>query len=480
MIGILVAVGMIKDNYFVGGGTADLRPIPTVIGPRLTVFLAAVGLVLSLWLIIPDRYFLSQNADYEGYFEPAAKNLLHGYGFTWHGPSSSEGIPNVGFHLPPGSLFIRFPPAYLLMVTAAMATAEKFHLPAIYAVDALNVLAIGISAVCLFSIAAMVFGERRALLAPLLCVTYPGILLATKGGNAEIQLCAAVLGAVALLWRAVRYARRRMLGFFGAGLIFGCAMLVRTQGIVLLPACLIWLLVFPRQEQLRVRLGWVAVTLIASALAIAPWELWVYARSGALVPLATEGPASVYDGLTFAAKAAAPNAPPAAEFPDEVKRLSADFLVGCRNSPSVFRTFAYVGTQFRLRPKAVAEFFLIKAFRSWYATSSGQFDHESLILNLAYGLLFVWVLTVAVRRAGPPRLLATLVLSVVFSTWAVTIMVLSIVRYMIPAIAVMFVLTPAAIGFGRKKAPSVWVAPPTSEQPPSRDPERTDLAARRA
>jgi 4-amino-4-deoxy-L-arabinose transferase-like glycosyltransferase len=429
-------------------GVVNLPPILTLLRAKILVFLAAVGLVLSSWVVIPDRYFLSHNTDYEGYFLPVAKNLLHGHGFTWHGPPGTEGIPSGYFSPPPapGMRFTIFPPAYVLMVAAAVAIAERLHFPEIYAVDALNVLAIGLCAVSLFSIAAAVFGWRRALLAPLFCVTYPGILLATKGGNHELQFCAAVLGAVALLWRGVQCSHRRRLVFFAAGLLFGCAMLLRAQAIVLLPACMIWLLLFPRQARLRWRLRWAAITVFASLLVILPWEVWLYARLGRVVPTSTDGPAAIAHGLAFAMASGPTNGQPADGVPDEVKRLSAGFLTECGRSPSSAQIIAFVRTQLRIHPKRAAEFFLIKVLRSWYATTSGRLDHDSLVLHLAYGLLFTSILAIALRRAGPPRLLATLVLSIVLSTWALTVVVLSIVRYMMPAITILFVLTPALIG----------------------------------
>jgi 4-amino-4-deoxy-L-arabinose transferase-like glycosyltransferase len=449
-----------SDNGF------KLPPFQTSLRPKILVFFAVIGVVLSSWIIIPNRYFLAQNGDYRGFFLPAAQNFLLGYGFTWHGASLAEGIPDVGYHLAPGRPLANFPPAYVLIVAAAVATADQFHIPAMDVVDALNLLAVGLCAVSLFMIAAGVFGQSRALIAPLLFVTYPGILLATKGGNHELQFCAAVLGALAVLWRSVQCASRRIPGFFAAGLLFGGAMLIRAQSLALVPACMIWLLVFPRQEKLRLRLRWMAIMLIATTLVILPWEIWLYARLGRVVPLATEGPAAVYRGLVFAVKSGPTGDQPAAGVPDEVKRLSADFLAECGLHPSTAQMIAFVHAQLRLHPKATTEFFLLKVVRSWYASSSGRFDHESLAMNLVYGLLFVRVFAVALHRPGPPRLLGTLVLSVVLSTWAITILVFSIVRYMLPAIAVMFVLAPAAIGVSRKPPNSQPVRRETSDDHP--------------
>jgi dolichyl-phosphate-mannose-protein mannosyltransferase len=411
---------------------------------KLLVFLASAAALSSLWAIIPDRFFFSTSWDYDNAYKPLADTILNGHPFIWMGTPAFVKDPSQTFSFPPGTPVLRFPPGYPLLIAATLAAAEKLNLPEPAAIDILNLVATAICAVCLFSIAAAVFGRIPALLAPLLWITYPPLLLTTKGPASEIPFCALLFAAIDLAWIALNSRRRQAAGFFGAGLLLGCAMLVRAQGIGLglVLAGVIWVLL--RELPARVRLSCAALLLLGNLLAILPWEAWAYRQTGRIVVLATEGSASFCDGLTFAVNPARPDRQ-AVELPANLEELSLDFLAKCRHTASIGERMAFVATELWQRPLAGAEFIALKATRSWYATNRGLMDHYILLLQMPYGVLLMWASVVALRRPGRARRLALIAWSVGAYSWALTTMLLSLLRYMVPAMGLLFVLCPAAI-----------------------------------
>jgi predicted membrane protein len=101
--------------------------------------------------------------------------------------------------------------------------------------------------------------------------------------------------------------------------------------------------------------------------------------------------------------------------------------------------------QLEKRPLVTLKLFAAKAMRSWYGTDSRRFESEILLLQVPYLVLLLWGTRQAWRLGGIPKRLAVSVWLIVFYFWAMTILVVSIVRYMTPAIGLLFLLMPGAL-----------------------------------
>lgn len=413
---------------------------------KVMVFLCAIVVITTSWVIVPDRFFQFTSWDYDNGYGPIAATILARHPFIWIAPRSPIKAPpnSPMLHLAPGSPLVRFPAGYPLLIAATRTVAGFLEISEAHGIEILNLAAIGISAMCLFSIASTVFGNLPGMIAPLLWVAYPGLLVVSRQPAPEIPFCALVFAALDLFWYALRPLRYQLIKFFCVGLLLGGAMLVRAQGIGFGIVLALFLLFFVRELPRRLRLTLMAMLLAGNLLAILPWEAWIYTTTGAIVPLCTSGSWSVCDGLTFAVN------PDAAgrqnvTLPGDLKTLSLAFLAQCRAGGSTAARVSFIATRFWSRPVVVTEFVLLKAVRSWYATNSGRMDRYVLGPQILYFTLFVWTAAISMRRAGQQRLLALVVLSLVIYTWAETIAVLSILRYMLPAVGLLFVLSPAAV-----------------------------------
>ena len=105
-------------------------------------------------------------------------------------------------------------------------------------------------------------------------------------------------------------------------------------------------------------------------------------------------------------------------------------------------------------PLPVVKLLLIKAVRSWYATDSLSFEHAILWMQLPLLGLAGWGSLRWPRDRGniegfEPTAPA-LILIVTLYFWAMTFLVLSILRYMLPAMALLMLPTARAVveGYG--------------------------------
>jgi hypothetical protein len=146
------------------------------------------------------------------------------------------------------------------------------------------------------------------------------------------------------------------------------------------------------------------------------------------------------DGLLFGAGSKAYR--DAVDLPPRAAAVMEELRPGVTAARSVGDVGRSVAAAWRTRPLGTAELVGAKAARSWYATDSARHERVLLPLQLAYLALAALGGAVAWRMGGASRALALGVAAVVVYFWAMTVLVLSIVRYMVPAMALLFLLLP--------------------------------------
>jgi hypothetical protein len=129
---------------------------------------------------------------------------------------------------------------------------------------------------------------------------------------------------------------------------------------------------------------------------------------------------------------------------DDVKALMRD--PGGTPAPNAIEEVgSYLGSRFRERPRLALKLLAIKAARSWYGMTTFRFEKYLAALQSLYLLTATWGLGLAWKRGGRGANLATMTLLVGLYFWLVTIMVLSVLRYMVPVMALLFIFSALAI-----------------------------------
>ena len=193
------------------------------------------------------------------------------------------------------------------------------------------------------------------------------------------------------------------------------------------------------QIKIRLRLFLVTLMLVGNFAAIFPWEIWVYHHTGRIIPLSTGGFPVIHKGLTYAVDLDGYRL--TSKIPEDVFALMQEIYTS--RSESVEDIFSLLIQQLKERPQAVTKLFIMKAARSWYGTDSGRYETAIMLLQIIYLVFALWGSVVSWRQGGIARNLAVVIWVMVFYFWGMTILVLSILRYMVPAMGLLMLMVPA-------------------------------------
>jgi 4-amino-4-deoxy-L-arabinose transferase-like glycosyltransferase len=394
--------------------------------PRFSilVFFAAIIVSIIFWAVLPARFEITTSTDFDNYYRPVALALLDGEGFTYQGIYPA----------------IRYTPGYPLILAGVYGSAHLLGIPEQVALSIVILLGSGLVAVLVFRLASSVWGPRPALIAAGLWVTYPFALITFRQANAALPFMIVFYGALLVFWTHIRKQSRSIWAYLACGLLLGIATLIRPVAIwigLLFAAILIATL---HKVPISRRLILAGLMLMANLAAVLPWQVWVNAQTDESVLLTTGGVPSIRDGLTFAA---ADKDRADVAVPPDVLILQQSILDQYADLHSFGDVIRTMWGHLETEPLAVIELFAIKAARSWYGTDSQQYDRWILIIQIPYLIAIGWGLIATMKHNRPARLLGGIILLIGLYFWGMTTLVLSIVRYMIPAIGLLFILVPA-------------------------------------
>ncbi len=406
----------------------------------------AAGLAARPWLLVLVSCLIAAIAlsalrrgpgtdvdnDYAQHYEPVARNILAGRGLTDR-------------H---GQLDLRYPPGYPALLAGCFWMARESGMSESIVLETVDAAAMAVSALLVFLIAARLWGPAPALLAWAAWTTYPLALYLLRQPNSETPFTLAILAAFYALSGVVDRDDVPLWKFAAAGVLTGVAMLIRPAAIGL--GFVLAILVTSSGSRRRAA-GALAI-LLGGLIVVAPWEVWVFARTGSVVALATDAHMSMRDGLTFAVRSKGFRQ--GVQVPEDARSVMAEISAEYPTLSSVKAVVAAVGREIRRHPDGVAELAAIKAVRSWYASDSQRLELITAVMQGAYLFAIALATVRAWRLGGAPRRAAVAVWAIVAYFWAMTTVVLSIVRYMVPVMSLLFAVTPALVRGARPEATS--------------------------
>lgn len=384
----------------------------------LLIFVLAVMLTMGSWLIAPPDF--AQSPDYNTFYAPVARNLIAGKGYLRED----------------GTFPARYPPGYPLILAGVFGVGNWLKLSEQAAVGALNVLCSGLSAVLLYAAARAFWDRAHAVIVAVLWATYPFNLYLAQFPASELPFTVVFFGSAALFSHTIVRHRRAAVLYLASGLLLGVMALIRPIAIGL-GLCAALIPVFGLRPA-RIGLRAAALMLIGNVLILIPWQIALYAHTGVFHLLSEGGVMSIRDGLMFGVQ----DGPRAyIPLPANVERLQRDLLAHYGDIKTLPQVAGVLFAEFQKDPMAVVQLFAIKSLRSWYGTDSGRYDSISALIQLPYLLAALWS-SRAAHKQGKSGLAGGVWLVVVYF-WLATIAVLSILRYMVPVIGLLFLLFPA-------------------------------------
>ncbi|MEM6793891.1 MAG: glycosyltransferase family 39 protein [Acidobacteriota bacterium] len=404
--------------------------------PARAIAILALAVHLLFLALLPASVRGNESADFQHFYRPMAERLLDGRGLVDES----------------GRAAVRYPPGFPAFLALGLGAGRTLGIP-----DSLALR--GLAALCVAAIAGLLTAlavrwtdcRRTGLLAGLAWSLYPPFLWLAKQPNSELPFLVLLLAAF-LLWTSALEGGgpgRATL----AGALLGTAALLRPVALLLAPtfalAGLAWLR--PRESGRRLsgrRLAALSAAVIAAqALTLLPWEAWVYARNGTLIPVSSGGRLSLLDGLTLGAQPGEP----APDLSPRVLALTRDIEANRRQIQGVSDAARFLLDRAGDDPRPVLELLAKKAARAWFATETTRFESWLLALQapvLCLALVGLW----RDRRRPESWLIAAFVLY----SWAMTVLVLSILRYMVPAMALLMIPLARALVAGLERfTPSI-------------------------
>jgi hypothetical protein len=429
------------QNRFSINSALQLRPV-LFPSSAMAIFFASILITLFFWTILPSSYRVNESSDYYDIYEPMARNIIHNGSLT----ISDKGS---GLYYSPGY----YPPGYPFLLAALFGSAKILNIPDQVLLDGFLLLSTGVSTVLLFVIARGVWGPMAAAIASLMWATYPFALWLTKQPNSEIPFLVTFYTGFLAFWRALLNQRRTSMMCFVAGFCIGIAMLIRPIAVGMGIVWAATLFMFRSEKKILPRLLMAGMLLLGNALTIAPWQFWVYLQTHKFYLISAHGPSALADGLTFAVSEHGGR--PVGGLPEDVMMLMQDIAARGDEMKSPLGVMTVMSSELVKHPIPVVKLFLIKAMRSWYGTFSGRFETGIILLQIPYLLLIFWGSFACWKQGGAAKQLAVTIWVVVFYFWGMTVMVIPTLRYMMPAMGLLFVLVAATFSGTTKRENSV-------------------------
>ncbi len=373
--------------------------------------------------LLPVPWQPNRSSDYRTYYEPVAQQLADGR----------------GFHLPSGKPAIKYPPVIPMVYGATFWLADRAGLSHETGIVALQASLTVLTGVLVTALALQCYGAQIALLACVLWSTYPFHLWLTKERSGETLVCVLLLCTVLVFLKWSARGRAALLWGCACGAVLGFSAMTKPFTIALPAVFLVlaWTCKVPCTRSQRVLFSLSVV--LAFALSLSPWEIWVWRESGQCVPLCTNGPASVADGLTFSVLRKGVH--PRPQLPRNVTALTNDLATHHEALKSTGGIARLLLDKTKEEPITVARLFLIKAVQSWYSNDSHKHEKWTALIQLFYLPLFVLGAGLARRRNRLERNFFLIAAGVTLYFWAMTTFAApAIMRYMVPATGILMVL----------------------------------------
>lgn len=393
------------------------RVIPA--GGVLTLALAMGGGVL--WLLPLDF----ESKDYIYSYAPLAESLLQGRGFVY----------------PEGGFDADYPPGYPLILAGLFKLASLTALPREWVLTGFHLAVFAFCAVALLAISGMMWEGRWAVLPPVLFCTYPLSLWLLKQPMSEIPFMLFLYTSVYFLLKGKNH-KNKSLHSLISGILIGAAIIIRPIGLATNIIFSLYIIIHYKSINILKRCLTILWLHVGSLFVLFPWIAFCYHKTGHVILVSTNLAPSIIDGWSFAVDPAADHRLPF-DVSEDVREWMTGFLQQCGGRRSGSEVLSCLFSRLQEQPLPGLKVAWWKMGRAWYGTNSGRWETVVGLFQILYLPVIVGSVAVGLRRKGGVRDAALLIILLLSYFWGVTVMVLSIVRYLVPAIGLSFIMAPA-------------------------------------
>jgi hypothetical protein len=191
----------------------------------------------------------------------------------------------------------------------------------------------------------------------------------------------------------------------------------------------------------KMRFSLAFIMLAAILAVILPWEGYVFAKTGKVILLSGAGPVAVVDGLTFAVRPG--DGGNQVVFSDDVMSLMR--RAEAENLTAMPQIFGFLKEELVNQPAALMKLVGWKILRAWYATSQMWWEDRILLAQLIYLIPGLLGIIYAFKKYKDKIRSVIFLLSIILYFWLMTVLALSILRYMVPVMGMVMFFSVIAI-----------------------------------
>lgn len=381
---------------------------------------------IFLCILVQSAHQLNQSSDYGKFYEPVAENIMKGRGII-------DGR---------GNLAIRRPPGYPIILSAIFITADFLELDRITLIIVFNMMTTAVCCIVIFLITQLIFNRRIALIASFIWITYPFNLWLIKQPNSEVPFLLFLYCGIYSMMLVIK--KKYTILALISGIIFALSVLIRPSTLLLVFICAGALLLFNKSSPLK-RFTSAFLLILGFLLTILPWEIRVLSSMGRLIPISVGGPPSIRDGLTFAIHPG--DGGNQINVPEDVMALMKRFHGKKTDLKTTADILRYFLQELKNNPGPVLTLVGLKACRSWYGTDEMWYEQYTRIIQVFYITLSVIGVIICFRIYRERLGFTCFLLTMIVYFWGMTTLVLSVLRYMIPAMGFMIMFSAITVDY---------------------------------
>lgn len=388
----------------------------------ILIVIFSIFLTLLFWTVLPKSFRVNESSDYISYYEPVARNFL----------SSGRLLLN-------GEFPVFYPPGFPIIISFLLGIAKFTSVTENIVISIFQLIGTSLSGVLLYYIARQFFGKFTSFITSVLWLTYPFFLWITKQPNSEIPFMIGLFFSFYLLVKGINSGAHKNLWFFFSGCTLGLSTLIRPVS-VFLPVFIALVVLFRKfLRPFLKRVIFIFVFILGFLLVIFPWELSVYNHTGKVVLISDNGSTAMRGGLVFALAEDSYKQP--VSVPPDVKDFMYTVHDNYNELNSNKKIISFLFEYFIREPISILKLFFIKALRSWFATDRQSYETVISIIQLPYILLILFGTFLGIKKGEGNTNFVLLIWIAAIYFWLMNMLVTSTLRYMIPSLGLLFLLT---------------------------------------
>jgi hypothetical protein len=389
--------------------------------PKTSVFLFIFLLCLA-YLLLPSTKIKSDLGDYREMTE----FLLAGH----------------PFHNNKGEFKCDYPPVQPIVHYIITLIAQFLHVGRPLMMALFNILWYALSGVAIYQVLDMLQIKKSLIICLVLAFFNPMVLFLVAMPNSEVLYilfyALSTKEFVAMLVNKHVYGRQTLKPAIWSGIWFGLGWLTRPISLFL-PFAAALVMLFPKKAQFGASFKVAFVMLFVSLLTTVPWQYAIITKADKFYFLSSRGINGLRDGLSNNAEFKSFRT--RFEYSADIDSMLARFQANYNDYQTSAQVMDFLKEEYKRKPSAVINYYLIKAGRVFYGTDAHRIKEELFIRLLTIPSYIIYLLSIFYLWKHRKRHqilfeLTVFTLLANLSVMFISIISSSIVRYLVPLMVI--------------------------------------------